>query len=165
MSEWNFSDNSKGTNLYSRMGSNYENPIAEQTKYNDYRKPLVTETTPTSALGSYTPNLGDKLAQSGNLDAARAWYEDKYSNNVNPPSIKTESGFWSGVGDTLSDTDLMDGVLGIGNLGLGLANYFTMKDVAEEQLKGLKQDRKIAEYNFETKKDQAKAFKPMSAIG
>lgn len=59
--------------------------------------------------------------------------------------VGADGSFFGGIKGGLQNKDLMSGITGMGQLGLGLANYFTMKPVYDEQLKGLKQNRQFAQ--------------------
>ena len=65
------------------------------------------------------------------------------------------TGLWDQTKGLLSDKNFMSGLQGVGTLGLGLANYMTMKPVYEEQLKGLKQNRQFAAENQQNRKNIA----------
>ena len=54
------------------------------------------------------------------------------------------SSLWDETKSLVGNKDFMAGAMGLGQLGLGLANYLSMKPVYEEQLKGLKQNREFA---------------------
>ena len=54
----------------------------------------------------------------------------------------------SGLLGGLSNKNLMSGVKGLGNLGLGLASYFQMKPMYEQQLKSMKLANKDMEQSM-----------------
>jgi len=70
----------------------------------------------------------------------------------------TEGGFMEGLTSTLGNRDLMSGLTGVGQLGLGLANYLQMKPMYEEQLKALKQNIDIQKDRYESKQRAGENF-------
>lgn len=98
----------------------------------------------TMSGGTYAPSPLDTAASSGNLTSTQAG--SMLSNTPNLPTDGySNNSLMGGITDTLSNRDLMTGIMGAGQLGLGLANYLSMKPVYEEQLKGLKQNRQFAQ--------------------
>lgn len=60
-----------------------------------------------------------------------------------------DSGSWfNSAKNLVGDKDFMSGALGLGNLGLGLANYFQMAPVYEQQLKSMKLANKDMEQSM-----------------
>lgn len=55
-----------------------------------------------------------------------------------------DTSMWDDTKNLLSNKNFMSGLTGVGQLGLGLAQYMAMKPMYEEQLKGLKQNRQFA---------------------
>lgn len=70
-----------------------------------------------------------------------------------------DGGLLSGAKDLMSNRDFMSGAMGLGQLGLGLANYFQQKPLYEEQLKGLRQNRDIQKDRYQRSKASANAFR------
>lgn len=65
---------------------------------------------------------------------------------VQPEFTSPASGgsLWDSTKGVLGNESFMKGAMGVGQLGLGLAQYFQNKPILEEQLKGLKQNRQFA---------------------
>jgi hypothetical protein len=72
---------------------------------------------------------------------------------------KAELSWWDQNKDTLTNKGFVSGALGLGQLGLGLASYLQQKPVMEEQLKGLKQNRKFAAETMQNRRNISAAFK------
>lgn len=95
-----------------------------------------------SLLKGYDPLTLNRLAQSTQVQTAPMLPGIDPTYTQEPGA---DGSFWGGLKNTVGDEGFMKGAMGIGQLGLGLANYFTMKPVYEEQLKGLKQNRQFAQ--------------------
>ena len=80
--------------------------------------------------------------------------------SLNPSTSKLGGGksFWDSTKEVLKDNNIMRNIAGIGNLGLGLANYFAMKPMYEAQLKGLKQNIAFAKQDQERRNRIASNF-------
>lgn len=111
--------------------------------------------------GSYIPNAGDIAAQEGDYNAAYLYYQGLAGSTSNTPSTvptSNNNNWWESTKNILGNSDLMTGIAGAGQLGLGLANYMAMKPVYEEQLKSMQQNREIAKANYDQRQRQAQEF-------
>ena len=97
-----------------------------------------------SFTNSYQLSAFDNLAASG--DYTKPQLESMYVGLAGSGSVVPTEGtsWWEDTKSGLGNKDFMSGAMGLGQLGLGLANYLSMKPVYEEQLKGLKQNREFA---------------------
>ena len=105
-----------------------------------------------SALWDNTPDY-DVTTGTGSNFASKAGTESGFASKAG-----TESGFMEGLTSTLGNRDLMSGLTGVGQLGLGLANYLQMKPMYEEQLKALKQNRGIQKDRYESRQRAKENF-------
>jgi len=98
--------------------------LAEQDNdFGDYGTKLTLD-----AYTKNTPGLRKLITDTG------------YNFDIDPGT----SSLWDDTKSLVGNKDFMSGAMGLGQLGLGLANYLSMKPVYEEQLKGLKQNREFA---------------------
>ena len=98
--------------------------LAEQDNdFGDYGTKLTLD-----AYTKNTPGLRKLITDTG------------YNFDIDPGT----SSLWDETKSLVGNKDFMSGAMGLGQLGLGLANYLSMKPVYEEQLKGLKQNREFA---------------------
>lgn len=117
---------------------------------------LTTSTTDvTDPKVPYTGLAGRSYTSYTGIGSKR--YGDSTANQSNLPQLDGKS-WWDNAKDTLSNRDLMTGIAGAGQLGLGLANYMAMKPVYEEQLKSMQQNREIAKANYDQRQRQAQEF-------
>lgn len=119
--------------------TNYWNMLAKQNKgFGSYGSDMLT-----SSLSKPTGLAESSFSQVMNNNPAGYGEANSYFGNQG----FGESGGTSLLGDTknlLSDRSFMSGLAGVGQLGLGLAQYLSMKPVYKEQLAGLKQNRQFA---------------------
>lgn len=87
---------------------------------------------------------------------------DAYTKNTPDPGT---SSLWDETKSLVGNKDFMAGAMGLGQLGLGLANYLSMKPVYKEQLKGLKQNRQFAAADQATQDAARTGFKNISIKG
>ena len=81
-----------------------------------------------------------------------------FDNGVDPYATVDTSGLMPTVGygadasnqgglfDSWSGKDMLDGALGVGQMGLGLMNYFQNKDMNKARMKGLNEQIKSSKY-------------------
>ena len=113
----------------------YSNALSQYSP--DALKGILTDT-------SYSPAQLTSFAQGLGTDVASL-----------RDSAGLETSLWDDTKGLLSNENFMTGALGVGQLGLGLANYLQMKPLYEEQLKGLKQNRQFAAENQQNRKNIA----------
>ena len=102
--------------------------LAEQDNdFGDYGTKLTLD-----AYTKNTPGLRKLITDTG------------YNFDIDPGTDLGTSSLWDETKSLVSNKDFMLGAKSLGQLGLGLANYLSMKPVYEEQLKGLKQNREFA---------------------
>lgn len=79
------------------------------------------------------------------LEAMTTQYDTSQSLLGNAGTDIVGSGnWWDSTKNPLGDKNFMSGALGLGRLGLGLAEYFQQKPLLEENLKGAKLQNKLA---------------------
>jgi len=97
------------------------------------------------AANTYDSMVPEFNANNNYSDAGAGLTGNSYNYQATVPGAPAEQGgFMEGIKDGLGNEALMGGIMGAGQLGLGLANYLSMKPVYEEQLAGLKQNRQFA---------------------
>lgn len=124
-----------------------------------------TYSKPTSSYGNWNANTQSYDLGTKSLDALNTtgMFDNGYklpgqlasATSYTPPTTGAESSLWDDAKGLLSNENFMTGALGVGQLGLGLANYLQMKPLYEEQLKGLKQNRQFAAENQQNRKNIA----------
>lgn len=86
-----------------------------------------------------TGSFSDALAKD-----TRAMTTASLISNDLPGASTTSGDWWGETRKLLGDKDFMSGALGLGQLGLGLANYFQMQPMYEQQLKSMKLQNRLA---------------------
>ena len=131
-----------------------------------YTKPVSLGGTGLAA-SSYAPGSWNGYSYQPSASERSSWVANSgnYTPGMNLPSIagagvdpaKPDDGssWWDSTKDVLGNKDLMSGIQGMGQLGLGLASYLQMKPLYEEQLAGLKQNRQFAAENQQNRRNIA----------
>lgn len=152
-------------NKYSRVMNNDTPSWESQSKLFDNSNDFGASSG--LAGSAYTNNFSNVM----NSNPTRSWENESalWSNNPNynattgtsnfAPNTSPDGGFLGSVTGVLGNRDLMSGLMGAGQLGLGLANYFQTKPLYEEQLKALEQNRDIQKERFNRHKRSADAFR------
>lgn len=107
-----------------------------------------------SALSKYSPDalkgiLGDSSYSPAQLESFAGGL------GTDMAGLNKAAGLSGGSTDWFGASGVMGGLTGIGQLGLGLANYFQNKPILEEQLKSLKQYNAITAENQQNRKNIA----------
>lgn len=75
------------------------------------------------------------------------------------PKLEGASGgLMSRIGGVLGNEGLMKGILGAGQLGLGIASYLGNRDVQREQMKALRQNRQFAAEDQQARRNVRSAW-------
>ena len=133
------------TNYSSGLAGSQAAMLAKQDNdFGDYGTKLTLD-----AYTKNTPDLRKLVTDTG------------YNFDTDPGT----SSLWDETKSLVGNKDFMAGAMGLGQLGLGLANYLSMKPVYKEQLKGLKQNRQFAAADQATQDAARTGFKNISIKG
>jgi len=137
--------------------------------FKNYSKPIKPKTSSVGTVGGSMVNGAyqdtfSKNVSNMSIPEAKTFYSGLAAEGRVAPAGSTTSGA-GGMFDFLGDEGFMSGALGVGELGLGLANYFAMKPLYKEQLKGLKQNRQFAAADQATQDAARTGFKNISIKG